>query len=161
MEWLQENLAVLSAVIVPILLGVIGPLISREAGSREYRRVKRHAQLRSLLADGSDAAKKMDVLLEHEVGRLADRSSTRTSRKLNGGNLAAIVVVSLIGGLVSFGLVTWAQAGTGFWAWVAWIAFALWTFSVLVFVLVGGLANLYKTEIVESDAEALVTADGS
>ncbi len=161
MVWLEENLAVLSAVVVPILLGVIGPLISREAGTREYRRVKRHAQLRSLLTDGSDAAKKMDALLDHEVGRLVDRSSTRASRKLDGGNLAAIVFVSLIGGAVSFGLVTWAQATTGFWAWVAWIGFALWTFAVLIFVLVGGLANLYKTESTGAENQALETTDGS
>ncbi len=161
MVWLEENLAVLSAVVVPILLGVIGPVVSREAGGREYRRVKRHAQLRSLLTDGSDAAKKMDVLLDHEVGRFADRSVTRASRKLNGGNLAAIVVVSLFGGAVSFSLVTWAQASTGFWAWVAWILFALWTFGVLIFVLVGGLANLYKTESTGANAEESETADGN
>ncbi|OUD86753.1 hypothetical protein BC477_02070 [Clavibacter michiganensis subsp. michiganensis] len=37
--------------------------------------------------------------------------------------MGAIIVVSLIGGAVSFGLVTWAQAITGFGATIVWVLF--------------------------------------
>lgn len=70
----------------------------------------------------------------------------RHSRKLNGSSLAAIIVVSLIGGAVSFGLVTWAQAITGAGAAAVWVLFRVWSFLVLMFVLVGGLSTLYKTD---------------
>ncbi len=140
MGWLQGNLAVLSALFVPVLLGVIGPLTSREAGGRQYRRVRRHAQLRGLLRDGSSAAKRMDALLDSEIQLLTDRRS----RKLNGANLAAIVVVSIVGAAISFFLVTWAQGSVGLWAWVAWILFGAWTLFIVLLVLVGGLQNFYK-----------------
>jgi len=142
MEWLEDNLAVLSALFVPVLLGVIGPLTSREAGGRQYRRVRRHAQLRGLLGDGSSAAKRMDVLLDSEIQLLAERQS----RKVNGANLAAIVIVSILGAAISFGLVTWAQGSDGFWAWIAWVLVGAWTLFIVLLVLVGGLSNLYKQD---------------
>jgi hypothetical protein len=142
MGWLRENAAVLSAVVVPVFLGVIGPLRAREAGGRFYRRVRRLAQLRPQLSDGSIAADRLDELLAAEVEKLAKRHS----RKLNGANLAAIVFVSLVGGAASFGLVTWAQAISGVGAAVIWVLFWVWSFLVVVFVLVGGLPSLYKTE---------------
>jgi len=142
MTWLRQNLAVLSAVVVPVFLGVIGPLRAREAGGRFYRRVRRLAQLRPLLHDGSSAADRLDKLLVSEIDNLA----MRHARKLDGGNLAAIIFVSLIGGAVSFGLVTWAQAITGVASTVVWVVFWVWTFLLAVFVLVGGLSSLYKTD---------------
>ena len=142
MAWLRENAAVLSAVVVPVFLGVIGPLRARETGGRFYRRVRRPAQLRPLLSEGSSAAKCLDELLADEVERLAKRHS----RRLHGGILAVIIVVSLIGGAVSFGLVTWAQAITGAGAAAVWVLFWVWSCFVLVFVLAGGLPSLYKTD---------------
>ncbi|MBD7956842.1 hypothetical protein H9651_04275 [Microbacterium sp. Sa4CUA7] len=142
MAWLRENAAVLSAVVVPVFLGVIGPMRAREAGGRFYRRVRRLAQLRPLLSDGSSAADRLDELLDSEVEKLAKRHA----RKLNGANLAAIIFVSLVGGAISFGLVTWAQAITGPGAAVVWVLFWLWSFLVAVFVLVGGSQSLYKVE---------------
>ncbi len=87
---LRANAAVLRAVVVPILLGIIGPLRIRESGGRFYRRVRWLAQLRPLLADDSDAAKRLDGLLEVAIGKLSERHS----RKLDGANLAAIIAVS-------------------------------------------------------------------
>lgn len=142
MGWLRENAAVLSAVVVPLLLGVIGPLRAREAGGRFYRRFRRIAQLRPMLSDGSDAAKRLDALLAAEVEKLAQRHA----RKLDGANLAAIISVSLLGGAVSYGLVSWAQAISGVGAAVVWVLFAVWSLLVLMLVLVGGLSRLYKTD---------------
>lgn len=142
MSWLRENAAVLSAVVVPVLLGVIGPLRAREAGGRIYRRVRRLAQLRPLLHDGSAAADRLDSLLADQVEHLA----ARHSRKVNSSTLIGIVFVSLVGGAISFGLVTWAQAITGAGAVAVWIAFWVWSVLIVIFVLVGGLSTLYKTD---------------
>lgn len=142
MSWLRENAAVLSAVVVPLLLGVIGPLRAKEAGGRIYRRVRRLAQIRPLLNDDSTAADRLDLLLADEVESLA----LRHSRKLNTSTLIGIVFVSLIGGAISFGLVTWAQAITGAGAAAVWIAFWVWSLLVIIFVLIGGLPTLYETD---------------
>lgn len=142
MAWLRENAAVLSAVVVPVFLGVVGPLRAREAGGRTFRRVRRLAQLRSLLPDGSAAAVRLDGLLASEVDDLAKRHE----RRLNRENLAAIIVVSLLGGAISAGLVTWAQATEGVGSTVVWVLFWLWTVFVLMLVLVGGLSKLYDVK---------------
>ncbi|WP_295844871.1 hypothetical protein [uncultured Microbacterium sp.] len=141
MAWLRENAAALSAVVVPVFLGVIGPLRAEGAGGRVFRRVRRLAQLRSLLPDGSDAAVRVDGLLASEVDDLAKRHE----RRLNRENLAAIIIMSLLGGAISAGLVTWAQVIEGVGSTVVWVLFWLWTVSVLTLVLVGGLSKLYDT----------------
>lgn len=142
MAWLRENAAVLSAVVVPVLLGVIGPLRAREAGGRFYRRVRRLAQLRSHLTDGTAAADRLDELLDAEIGKLA----VRHSRKLDGINLFTIVFLAVVGGVVSFGLVTWAQAISGAGAAAVWVLFWIWSVTVVIFVIVGGLPGLYKSD---------------
>ena len=151
MEWLQSNLAVLSGLLVPVLLGVVKPLMEREPGGRELRRIRRHAQLRVLLPNGGEAASRLDSLLATEVDGFVSRASKRHGRQIDPGNLATIVVVSLLGSGISFGLVTWAQSVSGIAAWVLWILFAAWTLFVLLLVFVGGFLNLYKTE--EKDEE--------
>ncbi|WP_448759515.1 hypothetical protein [Actinomyces oricola] len=120
--------------------------MEREPGGRELRRIRRHAHLRSLLPDGSEAASKMDSLLASEVELFTTRASKRIGRKIDSGNLAAIIIISLFGGGASFALVTFAQALSGVWAWVLWAVFIGWTLFVLLLVFVGGLPNLYKTE---------------
>lgn len=145
MNWFLDNLAVISGVFVPVLLGVIGPLMAREKGSRRHRRIRRIAELRNLLADSNIAVEKVDELIEIEVEQYVEQSVARATRSLDGANLAAIIVVALIGGGFSFGLVTGAQAATGFWSGVLWVVFIGWTVFVIGLVLVGGLANLYKT----------------
>lgn len=144
LEWLENNLALLSGVVVPLLLGVVKPLMERQAGGSEFRRIRQHVHLRVELPDGSEAAKKLDRLILQEIEFYVERISPQVGRKLDKANLAAIAVVSLMGGGVSYGLVTWAQAASGVWAWILWIAFFCWGIVVLL-VLVGGLSSLYKS----------------
>lgn len=144
MDWLQDNLAVLSGALVPLLVVILKPIMEREAGGARLRRIKRYAQLRSALPDEGAATVKLDDLLAYEVEHLASATKQRLDRKLDGGTVAAVVCVSLLGGLFSFGLVVWAQASDGAWAVILWILFSLWTAFVLLFVLVGGVPNLYK-----------------
>lgn len=61
---------------------------------RFHRRLRRLAQLRRLPPDGSGAADRLGPLLDAEV----EKKAKRQARKLGGGVLAAIVLVSLVGG---------------------------------------------------------------
>lgn len=144
MGWIENNLAILSGALVPVLVVVLKPLMEREAGGSRLRRIRRFAQLRSALPDGSLAVTKLDELLACEVESLASISKQRLGRKLDGGTVAAVIIVSLVGGLLSFLLVIWAQNSSGIWATVLWVVVSLWTAFVLLFVLVGGVPNLYK-----------------
>lgn len=145
MEWLESNLAVLSGLLVPVLLGIVKPLMARESGGRDLRQIKRHAQLRALLPDDGEAAGHLDKLLATEVEHFASRVSRKVGRQIDGANLATIIVVSLVGGGVSYGLVSWAQAVSGFGAGVLWVVFGVWTLSVFLLVFVGGFSRLYKS----------------
>lgn len=149
MEWVSQNLAVISGVLVPLLLAVVGPMLERDGGGRDLKRIKRYAQLRSMLVDGSEAASNLDSLLAEETGVLVDRNLPRVGRKLDGSNIAAIVFVSLIGGAASFGLVTWAQHTVGFWSGVLWFAFYGWTVFILLLVFIGGSSSFYKKKTAE------------
>lgn len=148
-EWVSQNLAVISGVLVPLLLAVVGPILERDGGGRDLKRIKRYAQLRSMLVDGSEAASDIDSLLAAETGALLDRNMPRVGREIDGGNIFAIFCVSLLGGAASFGLVTWAQHTVGFWSGVLWFVFAGWTVIILLLVLIGGSSSFYKKKTTE------------
>lgn len=145
MGWVEENFAaVLSGVLVPLLVVVVKPLMERDSGGRELRRIRRHAQLRSLMPSESEAAAKLDAILSQELDRFVLRETQRLMRKIDGITIFMMIAFSGVGGAISFGLVTWAQASVGIWAWTLWAVCVVWTLFVLVFVLVGGLTNLYQ-----------------
>jgi hypothetical protein len=132
-----------SAIAVAILTVIVGPLLSGELGSGLARRTLHHAELRSKLADQSTSARQIDVLLEAETKALSDRGINRIGRKLNGGNVAALVFVSLIGGALVFASATWALATSNNFG-----AAVLWALTILIglfFVLLAtaGLGTLY------------------
>jgi hypothetical protein len=79
-------------------------------------------------------------LLDFEIQLLAERQS----RKVNGADPASIVVVSIVGAAISFGLVTWAQGSVGFSAWPARFLFGAWTLFIVAIVVIGGLSGLCK-----------------
>lgn len=134
----------MTGVIVPILLGVIKPIVAALGSeSRELRRVRQHAQLRSLLPDGGEAAKEMDALLKVEVTKLSSRTQTFLNRKVNKSNLSAIIFFSILGGLFSCLLVWLAQFTSGILSVVLWGIFIIWTLLVILFVFVGGMPNFY------------------
>jgi hypothetical protein len=144
MNWIEDNLAVMSGIIVPLLLGIVKPVMERDYGYREVRRITKYAQLRCLLKDGTEAAYNIDSLLSMETKNLVDNRREQTGRKIDVTNLIAIILVSLIGGAISFSLVTWAQSVSGVWSGLLWVVFAVWTLFVVLLVFVGGLSNFYK-----------------
>jgi hypothetical protein len=133
----------MNGVIVPILLGIVKPMVARAAESRELRRIRQHAQLRSLLPDDGDAAKEMDLLLKAEVAKLSSRKQSILNRKVDKSNLIAIIVFSILGGMPSFLLAWLAQSTSGGLSVVFWGAFIIWTLFVILFVFVGGMSNFY------------------
>lgn len=134
----------MTGVIVPILLGVVKPVVAAlSSESRELRRIRQHTQLRSLLPDDGDAAKEMDALLKVEVAKLSSRTQLILNRKINKSNLTAIIIFSIFGGLFSSFLAWLAQFASGTLAVVLWGLFIIWTLLVILFVFVGGLPNFY------------------
>lgn len=133
----------MTGVIVPILLGIVKPMVAREAESRELRRIRQHAQLRSLLPDDGDAAKEMDLLLKIEIDKLSYRTQSFLNRKVNKSNLFAIIIFSISGGIFSFLLAWFAQSTSGGLSVVLWGVFIIWTLLVILFVFVGGMPNFY------------------
>lgn len=133
----------MTGVIVPILLGIVKPMVAREAESRELRRIRQHAQLRSLLPDDGDAAKEMDLLLKVEVAKLSSRTRSVLNRKINKSNLATIMLVSVVGGCISYVLALLAQTNLGGWSIFFWILFIIWILIVFIFVFFGGMPNFY------------------
>jgi hypothetical protein len=133
----------MTGVIVPILLAIVKPMVAREAESRELRRIRQHAQLRNLLPDDGDAAKEMDLLLKVEVAKLSSRTRSVLNRKVNKSNLAAIMLVSFVGGCISYVLAWLAQTNLWGWSIFFWILFIIWILIVFIFVFFGGLPNFY------------------
>ena len=133
----------MTGVIVPILLGIVKPMVAREAESRELRRIRQHAQLRSLLPDDGDAAKEMDLLLKVEVAKLSSRTRSVLNRKINKSNLATIMLVSVVGGCICYVLALLAQTNLGGWSIFFWILFIIWILIVFIFVFFGGMPNFY------------------
>ena len=134
----------MTGVIVPMLLGVVKPGVAALGSeSRELRRIRQHAQLRSLLPDDGDAAKEMDALLKVEVAKLSSRTQLILNRKINKSNLTAIIILSIFGGLFSSLLAWLAQSTSGGLSVALWGVFIIWTLLVILFVFVGGMPNFY------------------
>lgn len=134
----------MTGVIVPMLLGVVKPVVAALGSeSRELRRIRQHAQLRSLLPDDGDAAKEMDLLLKAEVAKLSSRKQSILNRKVDKFTLTTIIVFSILGGLLSSLLAWFAQSTSGILSAALWGIFIIWTLFVLIFVFFGGLPNFY------------------
>lgn len=69
-SWISSSLAVLSGIFVPLALGFAKPLLERDSGGRALRWLFRHAELRVLLPEGSEARDQLDSLLDAESEKL-------------------------------------------------------------------------------------------
>ncbi|OKL50252.1 hypothetical protein [Boudabousia marimammalium] len=103
-------------------------------------------ELQKSLDKDSKAWHDIDQLIHEEMSVFTRRNSERLGRKMDTGAIGAIVFVAIIGGGISYGLVTAAQYLTGFWSAFFWVITVAWTIFILLFVMVGGASTLYKTE---------------
>ncbi|MFJ3383611.1 MULTISPECIES: hypothetical protein [unclassified Curtobacterium] len=109
---MSTSLIALATAIGPAVLGVLGRLLFTE--SRPLRSIKRHAQL---LAELPAAAKPaLEEVIVAETRRYADRTLDRARRKLNGGNLSALIVVGIFtAAVIYFGVVLALQVSGWWW----------------------------------------------
>lgn len=133
-----------SAIAVAVLTVVVGPILRGELSGRLLKRVVAHAELREKLADASPAQREIDALLDAEVKVLRERAEYRLTRRLNGGNVAALVFVALVGGGVVYGLVTAGLALPGtVWA-VLFFIVAVLVGLFAVALAAAGMRTLYE-----------------
>lgn len=102
-----------SAIAVAILTVVVGPFVRGEVGDRLQKRVAGHAQLREHLAGNPDALESLDALLVTELRELKKREENRLTRKLNGGVVATLIFVAVVGAGIVYALTSWAAAVQG------------------------------------------------
>lgn len=102
-----------SAIAVAILTVVVGPFVRGEVGNRLQKRVAGHVQLREHLAGNTDALRSLDALLVTELLELKKREENRLTRKLNGGVVATLIFVAVIGAGIVYALTSWAAAVQG------------------------------------------------
>lgn len=132
-----------SAIAVAVLTVIVGPIIRGEVSGRLLKRIAAHADLRSKLSDGSAAKRELDALLDAEVKALRTQSEYRLTRRVNGGNVAALIFIALVGGLIVYGLVAagLALSGTG-WAIILFVvAVLVGLFAILL--AAAGMGTLY------------------
>lgn len=117
-------------------------------GNRLERRIRRHIDLLEHLPAGSDKAQ-LAELIDQEVAKVVDRDRRWISRKLDGGNLAAMIVVSVLGAALATG--AWVLGvHLGGWLKIALgILSALILLATLLFAGIGGGTQLWKSDDAE------------
>ncbi|MDA4895513.1 hypothetical protein PFZ55_52545 [Streptomyces sp. MS2A] len=115
-----------SAVSVAILTIVLGPMLRGELSGRLAKRIAAHADLREKVEKNPAAVKDLDILLATEIEVLRQREEYRLTRKVNGGNVAALIFVALLGGGGVYGLVSWGLIVGGGWSIAIYIAAAVY-----------------------------------
>lgn len=134
-----------SAISVAILTVVIGPLLRGEISGQLPKRIATHSDMRQNLKGNAEAIAHLDALLTSETRVLKDREMHRLTRKLNGGNVAALILVALVGGGVVYGLVSAAVAFADrpviFWLFIV-VAVLVGLFAIAL--AAAGLGTLYE-----------------
>lgn len=134
-----------SAISVAVLTVVIAPLLRGEISGQLAKRIATHAEIRQNLEGNAEAAAHLDALLTSETRVLRDRETHRLTRKLNGGNVAALVFVALVGGGSVYGLVSGAVAiaeKPGFFWVLIVVAIIVGLFAIAL--AAAGLGTLYE-----------------
>ncbi len=144
MEWLSENLAVISGIFVPLLLAIVRPIVSGERSSRDLKRVEKLASLRELIKENKVATIEIDKLISVEVENLVRGRIQKVGMVINKASLIAMLFVALIGGGASYLLVLGAQATEGILSYLLWVVFYVLILFVILLVFVGGGKNFYK-----------------
>lgn len=92
---------------------VIGPLLRGDNHGRLGKSIATRADIRQKLEENSEAVSHLDALFVNETQFLKDREARHLTRKINGGNVAALILVAVAGGGIVYGLVSVAIASIG------------------------------------------------
>lgn len=135
---------------IPVIFGVAVAVLSflsslikffneQNIGIKVTKRAKEYADIYSSLPDGIDAKTDVAKLLKLETEQLLERRL----RKINYGNVAAVIIVALVGGGLSYLLALWATNSPTIIAVLAWILFTAVAFFTLG-ISITGLASVYQ-----------------
>lgn len=111
--------------------------------------------MRPKLEGNAVALQHLDSLLANEAKALKERETFRLTRKLNGGNVAALIFVALVGGGVVYWLISGAiaTAGVSRWSWVFIVLAALVGIFTIALAAVG-LGTLYAPSRAKGEKSA-------
>ncbi|MDF7640981.1 hypothetical protein PT279_05180 [Bifidobacterium sp. ESL0784] len=142
----MNNLSVFIGILPGSLVVLRSFIVEGLGGGRDFRRIKRHAELRSKLSTGTKAAENMDSLLEIEIKKYKERISHKIRRRINKTNFILIFIIAIGGGGISYLLFIQAQKFTGIFSVILWILFWVFTGFIVLLITVGGLPQLFDYE---------------
>lgn len=144
MQWLLENLPVVSSAFVAVssvLISFMKLIRETDANSKKIRRLVDLANVYQKMSDDLKAKKDVELILNIET----ERFKTILTRKVNLINLAAVVIVSIIGGLLSYVFALWATNSWILFSVIAWILFGIVAFFTIGIAIVG-MASIYQQD---------------
>lgn len=147
-NWLESHLTVITTLFIPVSGIIIRPLFDSNRDTREARRIRKHSELRKNLPKDSEARKILDNLLKLEAEQLKRSVISKMCRRVNIYTVITIIFVSLVGFGISWFLLWISQISQSISiiSWLFWILFWGWTIFVAIFLLVGGVQNIFQQE---------------
>ncbi|WP_411732723.1 hypothetical protein [Paeniglutamicibacter sp.] len=130
-----QAIPIIIAAIVAIS-GVALQIYNSDRDPGAVRSMKRHAELAEKLT--GVAQTKVLGLLETESNQYSDRMMRRATRKVDGGSVAAMIAVAIVGGGLTYGVTLLALN-----FWIAWILVVL-VGGLTIALMFAGSAQLFK-----------------
>lgn len=144
MDWIIDNLAVVSSslvAIISVVISLIKLVRESDASSKKVERIVGLTDAYVKMPQGIKAKSNMETILNIET----EKFKIILTRKVNVANVVAVIFISAIGGLTSYYLAQWAISLSGFWAAVIWFFFGL-VASFTMALAITGVASTYKHE---------------
>lgn len=126
---------------IPTVGAIVKGLHSYFGGDLE-RRTKKHVELLAVLPEGVEA-RELRRLIDDELAELARRDEVRLHRKLDGGSVAAIVLVVIVGTAASTALWLFTPDWGTFWI-IAIRALAVMVGLFSALLVLAGFGELWK-----------------
>lgn len=137
---LVSPVAVSSVVAVgSLMLSFFKLFKENDANDKKIKRIMDLSEVYERLKDGSSAKHNIQDILDIETGRFKDM----ITRKLNYLNVAAVVIVAIVGGFLSYASLLLANNSSIIFSVLGWIAFAIVAFFTLG-ISITGLASIYN-----------------
>ena len=135
--------AVISSVVAvgSLILSFFKLFKENDANAKKIKRIMDLSEVYERLKDGSNAKRNIQDILDIETGRFKDM----ITRKLNYLNVAVVVIVAIVGGLLSYVSLLLANNSYIILSVLGWIAFAIVAFFTLG-VSIAGLASIYNNK---------------
>ncbi|MHA6739404.1 hypothetical protein [Rhodococcus erythropolis] len=133
-RWISIGIGVL-----PAMLTFVARFRRDARDESQVQRIRRFIELLDQIPD--DAKAPLQELVRREVASFAEKQTRRSTRKLNGPNMAALIIVGAITAFFVWGCTSLALNTHGAW----WVGTVLFGTVGLVF-MGAGVGQLYKYE---------------